>query len=384
MSNYSLFSKDPGCWGESYQSLWGCHNICPPLEWFHITHVTQSELASLTHLKAWGDPEKFHSDVAFLLVLPKEGVVEERVYGLTMMWVHPFQARVSTIDEVAKQLTQLAPIGPIWPYALVQLNGDAHHVPLPTEGHLSVMMEGSTSNVTCRKICQLEVHQLLSSGSQVVYPEGFNRCQIPVIMSMPELLSKGMTMLEGESAFLQVGLSQSTTKEQEFKVLSLGSGLNTTPASSTPRASPQVEDQISMTMEVSKLLSKVVLDTSGLASRSSTLKRPGSLALATPLPLKLEETAKPVDTFSQVSIPDDVEMDDPTLEEINASPSHHDGTPEPRSNAPSLDVTQLQEEANKALGCLLAMRSTINACQGKKSQILGWPSARMSLRSLRP
>ena len=80
MSDYTFFSKDPGHWGESYQSLWGHHNICLLLEQFHITHVTQSELASLTCLKAWGDPEKFCSNVTFLLVLPKEGAVEERVY----------------------------------------------------------------------------------------------------------------------------------------------------------------------------------------------------------------------------------------------------------------------------------------------------------------
>ena len=78
-----------------------------------------------------------------------------------------------------------------------------------------------------------------------------------------------------------------------------------------------------------------------------------------------------MDTSSQVSIPDYAEMDNPTLEEINASPSHPDGTPEPSSNAPSLDVTQLQEEANKALGCLLAMRSTIDAHQRKEVSDFG-------------
>ena len=118
-----------------------------------------------------------------------------------MVWVHPYQARVSTIDDTAKQLAQLTSTGPTWPYALVQLNGDACHMPLPTEGHLSVMMEGNTSNVPCGKICQLEVHQLLSSGSQVVYLEGLNRCQVPVITSLPESLSNGMTMLEGEPNF---------------------------------------------------------------------------------------------------------------------------------------------------------------------------------------
>ena len=149
-----------------------------------------------------------------------------------------------------------------------------------------------------------------------------------------------MTMLKGESTFLQLDLSQSTTKEQESKDLSLGGGLSPTLATSPTRAlPPKVEGQIRMTMEVSKLLSQAVLDTSGLASGSFTPKRPGSLALATPLPLKLEDSAKPVDTSSQVNIPDDAEMDDPTLEEIHTSPSLPVKTPGPSGGPPSLDVT---------------------------------------------
>ena len=367
MSNYAFFSKDPGHWGESYQSLWGCHDICPLQEQFHITHMTQLELASLTCLKAWGNDKKFCSDVAFLLVLPTEGAVGERVYGLAMVWVHPYQAMVSMIDDAAKQLAQLTSTGTNWPYSLVQLNGDDHHVPLPTEGHLSVMMEGNTSNIPCRKICQLKVCQLLSSDSWVVYLEGLNGCQVPVIMSLPELLSNGMTMLKGEPTFLQVDLSQSATKEQESRALSLASGLSPTPARSPTRAlPPKAESQISMTMEVSKLLSQAVLDTSCLASRSSTPNRPGSLALAAPLPLKPEASIKPVDTSSQVSVPDDVEMDNATLEEIHASPSPLVKTPGSSSEAPSLDVTQLQEEANKALGYLLATRSSIDTHQRKQ------------------
>ena len=110
------------------------------------------------------------------------------------------------IDDTAKQLTQLASIRPDSPYALVQLNRDACHVPLPTEGHLSVMMERSTSNVPCGNIHQLDVCQLLGSGSWVVYPEGLNGCQVPVVTSLPELLSNGVTMLKGEPTFLQQDL----------------------------------------------------------------------------------------------------------------------------------------------------------------------------------
>ena len=120
MCDYAFFSKDPSQWDEAYQSLWGCHDICPILEQFHITQVTQPELSSLTHLLVHGvTSERFSSDVAFLLILPKEGIAKERVYGLAMVWVHPYQARVSTIDNVARKLILLASSGPNWPYAFL-------------------------------------------------------------------------------------------------------------------------------------------------------------------------------------------------------------------------------------------------------------------------
>ena len=85
------------------------------------------------------------------------------------------------------------------------------------------------------------------------------------------------------------------------------------------------------------------LDISGQALGSSTPKRPVFLALASSLPLKPEYSAKLVDTSSQVTIPDDAEVDDPILEEIHASPYHPDGTPESSGNAAPLDATELQE-----------------------------------------
>ena len=134
MCDYTFFSKDPSQWDESYQSLWGCHDICPILKQFHVTQVTQPGSSSLTHLLVWGDPKRFCSNVAFLLILPKEGIAGERVYGLTMVWVHPYQARI-TIDNVVRKLALLASSGPDWPNAFVWFIRDAHHVPLPKEGH---------------------------------------------------------------------------------------------------------------------------------------------------------------------------------------------------------------------------------------------------------
>ena len=81
-----------------------------------------------------------------------------------------------------------------------RVDGDTCHAPLSMEGHLSIMVEGSTSSVACGRISQLEVCQLLSSGSQVIYSVGLNGCQVPVIMSLPESLAKGATLLGDEPA----------------------------------------------------------------------------------------------------------------------------------------------------------------------------------------
>ena len=138
MSNYEFFSRDTSWWGEAFLSLWGCLDICPLLNQFHVATITHSELSSFTSLKAWGDAEKFHSKVTFLLVSSEEGAVGDKVYGLSTKWVSPYQARVSTVEEEVKQLTALVSTGPEWPYTLVWLNGDTCHAPLPREGHLSI------------------------------------------------------------------------------------------------------------------------------------------------------------------------------------------------------------------------------------------------------
>ena len=124
---------------------------------------------------------------------------------------------------------------------------------------------------------------------------------------------------------------------------------------------------------------------SGLASESSTPKRPGCLALAKSLPLKSDDSAKPVATSSQVSVPDGLDMNDPTLEEIHASSSPSIKTMGPSGKAPSLDVTWLQEEVNKAMGHLLVTtRSSINAHWRKQVSYFGMAFTKKSLISQRP
>ena len=107
--------------------------------------------------KGLGDMEKFHSDITFLLVSTKEKATGDRTYSLSAVWVSPYQARVSTVEEVVRELTALASSGPDWPYTLVWLNKDTCYVPLPKEGHLGILPVGGTNRTACRRISQLKV-----------------------------------------------------------------------------------------------------------------------------------------------------------------------------------------------------------------------------------
>ena len=170
--------------------------------------------------------EKFHSDIAFLLVSTKEGVAGDRMYGLSMVWVNPYQARVPTVEEVVKQLTTLVSSGPDWPYTLVWLNGNTCHGPLPREGHLSILPEGSTSSATCGRVSQLEIHQLLSWGLQVIYLVGLNGCKIPLITSLPRSLANGANLPGGKPIYLEVDIPQSIAEGPEWNALPLVTALH--------------------------------------------------------------------------------------------------------------------------------------------------------------
>ena len=129
------------------------------------------------------------------------------VFGLAVIWVHPYQACMPTLDEVTKNLALLTTSHENWAYAYVQFNKDALHVLLPKEGYHSTMTEGAPSRNTCGHPCQLEVCLLLPSECQVLYPEGLNGVLELVVKCLPESLTHGMNILD-EPTFLLVDLSQ--------------------------------------------------------------------------------------------------------------------------------------------------------------------------------
>ena len=124
---------------------------------------------------------------------------------------------------------------------------------------------------------------------------------------------------------------------------------------------PKVEREVSMTMEVRELLSQAGLDMSGHTSENLTPKRLSPMVILIPLPHKLGDPSRSVDTSSQMSTPDNAEMVEAFLEEIPTDPSSTAETPGPSSSTPPTDTGHLQEEAKKALGGLLATKSSIDA-----------------------
>ena len=115
MTDYASFCKVLTGGGRTLPCYGEHLNICPSLQQFHISSITQSELSSLTGLKAWGDKGKFCNDITFLLVSAKEEAIGDRKYGLSTIWVNPCQARVHSMEEVVRELTVWVSSGPNWP-----------------------------------------------------------------------------------------------------------------------------------------------------------------------------------------------------------------------------------------------------------------------------
>ena len=126
-----------------------------------------------------------------------------------------------------------------------------------------------------------------------------------------------------------------------------------------------------MTMEVRSLLSQVMLGMSGHMSGNSTPNRPNPVVILTPSCHKLRDLPRPVDTSSQVSTLDDVEMPEASLEEVTTTISPIAETPGSRSGTLPADTNHLQEKANKALEELLATTSSIDAHRWKVVWELG-------------
>ena len=290
----------------------------------------------------------------------------DRNYGLSTVWVNLSQARVPSMEEAVGKLTAWASSEPNWPYALVWLHKGTHHVPLPKEGHLCILPQRGAEAIPCGWISQLEVHQLLITGPQVIYPIGLNGCKEPIISPLAELLASGMSYhrwvcLPGNwyPGIPNGGDGPEGTASWW--------GLYYHDSQPSQVHPPISEGEGSMTLEVRNILSQAMLEMSGCRSKSLTLERPNPVVIPMPLPQKSKELLQPVDTSSQVS----AEMAEASLEGISTSISPIAMASRPESITPPVDAMELWENANKALEELLATKASIEACRQRAIWELG-------------
>ena len=156
MTEYAFFAEKVYRWGKNLASLWGNFNICPQLHWLKLPCHSQVELSSISSLKVWGDTQKPHCYIAYLLV-QVEDVMQGRQYSISLVWVHPNHVRVATIEEAVENLTAYTPSGVDWPYTQAQLYKDPHHAPLPKKKHLGILLQEKAQDTFCGQISKLKV-----------------------------------------------------------------------------------------------------------------------------------------------------------------------------------------------------------------------------------
>ena len=217
MTEYAFFVEKADRWGKDMASLWGNFNICPQLQWLELPCHSQAELFSVSSLKVWGDSQKPHCNIAYLLV-QVEIAMKDRHYGISLVWVHPNQVWVATMEEVGEKLTTCTSSGNNWPYALVQLCEDPHHAPLPKNKHLGILPQGEVQETFCGQISQLEVCQLLATGPQVIYPIGLNGHNEPIITTLPELLDSIISLIASEHIYLGIDIPSPPVEEPDQKM----------------------------------------------------------------------------------------------------------------------------------------------------------------------
>ena len=83
MSKFLLLSANMSLWDPSTKAMWRLLDFCPVVAQFVVHTGTHRQLTALFQAGAWGDVEKPHQDMAFILIVPTLAI------GLTAMWMHP-------------------------------------------------------------------------------------------------------------------------------------------------------------------------------------------------------------------------------------------------------------------------------------------------------
>ena len=255
MSEFEFFKERAERWGDSMKALWGSLGICPPTNHIGLPHHTAGELHSIGHLKVWGDAQKLHLGMAYLLVWVDD-TSEAGNYGMAIVWIDSHQARMVLMGEALETLSSLTPEGSDWPYVLIQSYEGANHTPLPKDRHVCVLPQGEVESPS-GQISQLKVCQLLSAGPSVVFPPELNGGNQSVTIDLPESLHMGSSVITDEYPYIEVNIPTLVPEEQGNTNSPLGEKHDTVTAD---QPKTPWKPRITLIAEVNDLIDQSMMD----------------------------------------------------------------------------------------------------------------------------
>ena len=139
---------DMALWDPTSSATWCSLDFCLPTQQFNVHTIEQTQLTTLSQARGSS--------------------------GIITVGVHPHQACLASLVEVAWCLVILANEGPDWPYAFIWKNNTILHMPLSSEGHFGILIECVPQRNPWGLLHQLQAWRLLQCREWVVCPEGLN------------------------------------------------------------------------------------------------------------------------------------------------------------------------------------------------------------------
>ena len=75
-----------------------------------------------------GGAKRFWSKLAFLLILPERVIEGELAFGLMVVWIHPYQAHIPSLEGAVKTCPNYTFMRKLV-YAFVKFNNDDQYAP---------------------------------------------------------------------------------------------------------------------------------------------------------------------------------------------------------------------------------------------------------------
>ena len=210
------------------------------------------------------------------------------------------------------------------------------------------------------QISQLKVCQLLSAGPQVIYPVGLNGRDEPITITLLELLHSGASVITTKHPYIKIDIPLLPPEDLGHTTLPLGE-MHAIPATNSPRT--PWKPRISLATEVDALIIQAMEGDSSHEMEHSVIGK-ATIEEAVPSPShKSEAPPLPVNTSSQASM----EEGEASLKSNHANVSPTAATYSSHSSSPSVDLMELQADANLAANHMLSVKRSMDL---KRQQVI--------------